>query len=86
MIDLARGIDSGPRLWYDLGMDTTKTPSPQEAKMTFNELLASGWTPPADDEHDSLFAPELGTPQDIEGVYATDGREAGFDRGRGSYR
>jgi hypothetical protein len=53
--------------------------------MTFVELLDLGWTPPADDLHDSLSAPELGEPQAIEGIYTTD-REAGFERGRGSYR
>lgn len=67
------------------GMDTTTNQGRQEM-VTFEELLATGWTPPADDEHDSLFAPELGTPRTIEGTFGTTGREAGFDRGRGSYR
>lgn len=53
---------------------------------TFEQLLAIGWTPPADDLHDDLRSPKQGTPRRIEGIYATTGREAGFDRGRGSYR
>jgi hypothetical protein len=54
--------------------------------MTFQELLATGWTPPADDLHDDLFAPETGEVHEVKGVYATTDRTPGFERGRGSYR
>ena len=51
--------------------------------MTFAELLEMGWTPPSDDFHDDLRAPERGEPVDtIRGTYPTTGREAGYRRTR----
>jgi hypothetical protein len=51
--------------------------------MTFEELLETGWTPPADDLHDSLFAPELEeAPDEMRGTFAPTGRTAGYTRSR----
>ena len=50
--------------------------------MTFDQLLATGWTPPADDLHDSLFAPELGeSPDEMRGTFEGD-RAPGYERSR----
>lgn len=49
--------------------------------MTFQELLDRGFTPPADDLHDSLTAPPAGEPRDvIRGSFPTTGRAAGYER------
>jgi hypothetical protein len=55
--------------------------------MTFAELLDTGWTPPADDLHNDLFAPESWETIDaMHGTFSVEDREVGFERGRGSYR
>jgi hypothetical protein len=55
--------------------------------MTFEELLDMGWTPPADDLHEDLEAAPSGEPRaKIRGTFAATGREAGYEKGRGSYR
>lgn len=55
--------------------------------MTFEELLDMGWTPPADDLHDDLNAPDRGEPRgEIRGTFTTTGREAGYEKRKGSYR
>jgi hypothetical protein len=52
--------------------------------MTFEGLLDLGWTPPADDVHDSTFAPKSEDAREIEGSYEDRGREA--RGGRRTYR
>jgi hypothetical protein len=54
--------------------------------MTFEELLATGWTPPADDLHEDLFAPEHAEAVELRGSFADTNRTPGYGRGRGSYR
>jgi len=62
-------------------------PECQMDTMTFEQLLDMGWTPPADDLHDDLNGPERGEPRGtIRGTFATTGREAGYEKRRGSYR
>jgi len=53
---------------------------------TWEQLLALGWTPSADELHEDLFAPTTGEARELRGSFEDRGRSAGFDRGRGSYR